>query len=74
MSGNEGRNDLPQSTSRFSPVLLIAGLAAIALAVWGAAGGPRLVSAGTLVAVLAIGAVAIAGVALIIRPGSRQRS
>ncbi|GAA1090069.1 hypothetical protein [Tsukamurella spumae] len=51
----------------FSPALLIAGIAAIVIAVWGAVGGPSLISAGTLVGGLAIAAVAVAGV-LLIRP------
>ena len=50
-----------------SPALLIAGIAALVIAVWGAVGGPNLISAGTLVGGLAIAAVAVAGV-LLIRP------
>ncbi|BDH58883.1 hypothetical protein [Tsukamurella sp. PLM1] len=53
---------------RFSPALLVAGLAAIAVAVWGIVGGPDLISARTLVGVLAIGAVVVAGLVLIARP------
>ncbi|MET9328165.1 hypothetical protein [Tsukamurella sp. NPDC003166] len=54
----------------FSPALLIAGIAAVVIAVWGAVGGPNLISAGTLVGGLAIAAVAAAGV-LLIRPRTR---
>ena len=48
-----------------SPALLVAGIAALAIAAWGIVGGPRLVDAGTLLGVLAIGAVVVAGVTLI---------
>ncbi|ADG77546.1 putative protein OS=Tsukamurella paurometabola (strain ATCC 8368 / DSM / CCUG 35730 /CIP 100753 / JCM 10117 / KCTC 9821 / NBRC 16120 / NCIMB 702349/ NCTC 13040) OX=521096 GN=Tpau_0912 PE=4 SV=1 [Tsukamurella paurometabola] len=57
---------------RFSPALLVAGLIALTIAVWGAAGGPSLISAGTLLAVVVIGAVAIAGLMLIIKPGKNS--
>lgn len=57
--------DAPEPTRRFSPALLVAGLAAIAVAVWGVVGGPDLISARTLVGVLAIGAVVVAGLVLI---------
>lgn len=50
-----------------SPALLVAGIAALAIAAWGIVGGPRLVDAGTLLGVLAIGAVVVAGV-MLIRP------
>ncbi len=48
-----------------SPALLIAGLAALAVAAWAIIGGPGVIDAGTLLAVLAIGAVVVAGIALI---------
>ncbi|WP_193559692.1 hypothetical protein [Tsukamurella asaccharolytica] len=52
-------------TRGVSPALLVAGIAALAIAAWGIVGGPRLIDAGTLLGILAIGAVVVAGVTLI---------
>lgn len=65
--------DQQKPAKGFSLALLIAGLAALAIAVWGAVGGPNLISAGTLVGILAIGAVAAAGV-LLIKPRTGRDS
>ncbi|CAM3873833.1 MULTISPECIES: hypothetical protein [Tsukamurella] len=58
----------PPQSRRFSPALLVAGLIALTVALWGAAGGPNLISAETLLAVVVIGAIAVAGLMLIIKP------
>lgn len=63
-------DDTTARPRRFSPALLVAGLVALTVALWGATGGPNLISAGTLLAIVAIGAVAIAGLMLIVRPGT----
>ena len=42
-----------------SPALIVAGIAALAIAAWGIVGGPRLIDAGTLLGILAIGAVVV---------------
>lgn len=58
-----------ENRTPLSPALLVAGLASLAVAVWAVIGGPRLIAAGTLVGVIAIAAVVVAGVVLIVRPG-----
>lgn len=63
----------PKPNKGFSPALLIAGLAALAVAFWGAVGGPNLISAGTLLAIVGIVAVAVAGIVLI-RPRTARDS
>lgn len=72
MTNDHDTQEKPGHDSRFSPALLIAGVVALAIAFWGVVGGPSLVSAGTLAGILAIGAVAVAGVVLIARPGGTK--
>lgn len=61
-----------ENRTPLSPALLVAGLASLAVAVWAVLGGPHLIAAGTLVGALAIAAVVVAGVVLIVRPGSND--
>ncbi|WP_019202436.1 hypothetical protein [Tsukamurella sp. 1534] len=70
-AGQAGEGAADRRT-RFSPGLMVAGVAALAIALWAIAGGPRLLDSGTLLGVLAIGAVAVAGVMLIVRPGGKD--
>ncbi|MDF0532175.1 hypothetical protein P0W64_14495 [Tsukamurella sp. 8F] len=67
---HDGEKD--QESKGFAPGLLIVGVLALLVAAWALVGGPQFVGGAKLLGGLAITAVAIAGVALIVRPTKKQ--